>query len=94
MNVKCEGKSDGDVSEVFRLEQLKRFSFEHVTSELHVRHPGYDIECIGGCIKGSHEVMKTDEDSQPSIRRRSEILQSGRRECGENSSPGVRTRWV
>lgn len=92
MNIKREEKSDGDVSEVFRLEQLKRFGFEHVTSKLHVRHLGCDIECIGGCIKGSHKVMKTDADSQPSIRWRLEILQRGRREeCREYSSPGVRT---
>lgn len=95
MNVKCEDKSNGDVSEVFRPEQLKRFSFERVTSELHVRHPDCDIECIGGCMKGGQEGMETDADSQPSTRRRREILQRGRREeCREYSSPGVRTWWV
>lgn len=95
MNVKCEDKSDGNVSKVFRLELLKRFSFEHVTSELHVRHPGCDIECIGGCVKGGQEGMETDADSQPSTRRRWEILQRGRREeCREYSSLGVRTWWV
>lgn len=87
------GRSDGgDVSKVFRLAQLKRFGFEHVTSRLHVRHLGCDIECTGGCMKGGHEVMEKDADSQPSIRQRAEILQRGmREECREYSSPGVRT---
>lgn len=85
------GKSDGDVSKVFRLEQLKRFGFEDVMSKLHGRHLGCDIDCIGGCMKGGHVVMEKDTDSQPSIRQRSEILQRGREECREYSSPGVRT---